>query len=253
MFARLFLLLAVLPVPAMGDPLRIAVASNFHATLAPLAAAFSRDHGTAVELVPGASGALYAQLSHGAPFDLFFSADILRPQLLEQQGLAAPSSLVVYATGQLVLWQPDDARAGDLDSSDVIAIAQPRLAPYGAAAMSWLASQPNADALREQLVYGTSVSQAFHFVASGNASAGLVALSQVLSLAPAARGHYRVLPAQPDQPLQQAAVILAGTDNYPLARAFLDHVLSPASAELIRTRGYLPAQAPQQEADHAGQ
>ena len=257
MSARAFLLpallLALLPATSLGEPLRIAVASNFHATLSQLADGFSARQGITVELVPGSSGALYAQLANGAPFDLFFSADSERPQLLASRGLATSGTPVIYAIGQLAFWQPRASADMPLDSPGTIAIAQPRLAPYGAAAMDWLASQTDAATLQARRVYGTSVSQAFHFVASGNADTGLVALSQVLTLPADARGYYRVLGARAQAPLTQAAVIMKHSNNPANAAAFLEYVLSTESQAVLRANGYLPATDPAQESVHVAQ
>lgn len=231
---------------ASADRIQIAVASNFAATLAALADEYERRSGHEVVLVPGATGKHYAQIRNGAPFDAFFAADVRRPELLEQAGEAIAESRFTYALGRLVLWSPApglvDASGRVLESGSFrhLAIANPRLAPYGAAARRALHSLGLWDTLEDRLVYGENIGQTFHFVNSGNAELGLVALSQVIhaghgTLQDPGRGSFWELPQSLHGPIEQQAVSL--TDREP-TRAFLAYVRSDEARAIIRGAGY---------------
>lgn len=226
---------------AAADRIRIAVASNFAATLARIADSFERRSGHEVVLVPGSTGKHYAQIRNGAPFAAFFAADIRRPALLEGEGTAVPGSRFTYALGKLVLWSPTpglvDPAGKVLENGTFrhLAIANPRLAPYGRAARQALRSLGLRDALEGRLVFGENVGQTFHFVNSGNAEMGLVAYSQVISPERSSEGDYWKLPQSLYSPIEQQAVSLKDTET---TRAFLAYVRSDEAVAIIRSFGY---------------
>jgi molybdate transport system substrate-binding protein len=215
--------------------LKVAVAANFVAPMAELAASFEAATEHTVVLVPGSSGRLYAQIRQGAPYDVFFSADRERVERLVEEGPAVPGSAFVYARGRLVLWSADAARSVDATTLTAgafrrLAVANPRLAPYGAAAEETLRALGRWDALEPRLVRGESVTQTFQFVASGAAELGLVAKSQVL----AAGGAAWEMPAELHRPIEQAAVALRAVAG---ALDLLQHVREQGG-EVLRRHGY---------------
>ncbi len=222
-------------------PLKIAVASNFSTPLKYLAQQFERQNQQKILVISGSSGKLYAQIINGAPYDAFFSADKKRPQLLEQQGHTVADSRFTYAYGQLILWSP----APDLinHSSDVlfsrqfrhIAMANPRLAPYGRAAQEVLEALDLWQALKSRTIRGENIAQTWQFVNSGNAPLGFVARSQVFHPAHKARGSWWSVPEKYYSPIEQQAVQL--TDNKAV-KSFLVWIQSPAAMEIIRSFGY---------------
>jgi molybdate transport system substrate-binding protein len=219
----------------------IAVAANFAATANELARRFAAETGHEAVLSFGSTGTLYAQIANGAPFEVLLAADALRPLRAEAEGLAVPGTRFTYAIGTLVLWSRDpdlvDAEAAVLRRGDFarLAIANPKTAPYGVAAMQTLNALGLGAALRERLVMGTNIVQTFQFVATGNAALGFVALSQVA----AERGGSRwVVPSHLHDPILQDAVLLArGADNE-AARAFLAFLRSPEARRIIEADGY---------------
>lgn len=234
------------PVPAAG--VRVAVAANFGAPMQALAQAFEQASGQRVTVAVGSTGSLYAQIRHGAPFEVLLAADDETPERLEREGLAVPGSRRHYATGRLVLWsaQPDavDARAEVLRRAPAagtrLAIANPKLAPYGRAALQTLQRLGLAPIWQPHLVQGENIAQVHQFVASGNAAMGFVALSQV-PMRPdgqPATGSAWLVPAALHDPIRQDAVLLkAGQDN-PSARALMAFLQTDAAARIIRGYGY---------------
>ncbi|MDZ7840100.1 MAG: molybdate ABC transporter substrate-binding protein [Gammaproteobacteria bacterium] len=225
--------------PAAADRIQVAVASNFTGTLDRLAEHFERQSGHQVVLVPGSTGKHYAQIRNGAPFDAFFAADVRRPELLEQEGAAVPGSRFTYAIGKLVLWSP---APGLVDSMGEVlkrgtyrhlAIANPRLAPYGRAAREALQAMELWQALERKLVYGESIGQTFLFVNSGNAELGLVAYAQVKD-AGIDSGYWKI-PSSLYAPIEQQAVALVDSAA---TRAFLAYVRSDEALGIIRGLGY---------------
>lgn len=230
--------------PVRADELLVAVAANFAAPMKQLGAEFERDSGHRLKVSLGASGALYAQVRNGAPFAVLLSADRAIPQRLEAEGLAVPASRFTYARGRLALWSADPLR---LDGSDRalregrfsrLALASPRLAPYGAAASEVL-ERLGVDLDRDQLlVQGESIGQAYQFVASGNAELGFVALSQVWEAGALRAGSVWIVPAALHAPLDQDAVLLLAGEHQPAARAFLDYLRGDAARAVIARFGY---------------
>ena len=234
------LLAALLPAVAAAEPPRIAVASNFTEAARALAERFHEQTGEEVVLTFGSTGKLYAQVRHGAPFAALFAADVRRPRLLEEQGEAVAGSRFTYAVGQLVLWS---ARPGFVDGPDTLrkrdfrhlAIANPRLAPYGAAARAVLENQGLWQTLRGRMVRGENIGQAYQFVRSGNAALGFVAYSQVKRPDKPIPGSHWAVPPALYPPVEQQAVLL---DDDPVARRFLAFVRSAAGREIIAGYGY---------------
>jgi molybdate transport system substrate-binding protein len=248
-------LLAALAVALAADPaaagapsrrvLSVAAAANLKPAMDELARGFEAARpGVHVAITAGASGAFFAQIRDGAPFDLFFSADRDYPRKLVEAGLGGPE--VVYAIGKLVVWTPpgsplDLARSGLRGLADPsvkrIAVANPTTAPYGRAALAALESEGLLAAVKDRLAFGQSVAQAAQFAASGAADAALLPLS--LTLAPALAGG-RTFPVPPSSyPRQeQSAVILAAARDRPLAEAFLAFVSGAAGRDVLLRSGY---------------
>lgn len=231
---------------AEGETVRVAVAANFASTLDRLAERFSADTGIEVRVSSGATGALYAQISEGAPFDLFLAADAERPRRLARRGQVAGDALRGYALGRLVLWQPSrplkqpEALLAD-PTEHRIAIADPKLAPYGAAAKAVLSRFRAGDSIAG-LRIGTNIAQAFQFVAAGGARAGLVALSQVRHYATARGrsldGHVWGVPEAWYPPIVQCAVVLEAAAGRASARRLLDYLTGDAARSAIQQAGY---------------
>lgn len=239
---KIFILLASLfTTVATAAELHVAVAANFSDTMHALADAFEKNHRHKLKISSGSSGKLYAQIIHGAPFELFFSADQHRAQLLEQKQLAVTGSRFTYAIGQLVLWSPQsslvDIQGLVLTGQDFqhLAIANPKLAPYGAAAKAVLQHTGVWNDLRRRMVRGENISQTFHFVQSGNAELGFVALSQLTKVGAEIPGSYWLIPKDLYPPIEQQAVILRDSIA---AREFVEFIQSDESAALIRSHGY---------------
>ncbi len=226
---------------ALAGEARIAVAANFAPALRALTEAFEARRGGRLAIVVGSTGKLYAQIHHGAPFDALFAADEQRPARLEREGRARPGSRFTYALGRLALWSPEAGRVDGegrvLREGDFrhLAIANPRLAPYGLAARQALQALGLWQRLRPRLVRGENVGQALQFVRSGNAQLGFVALSQVRRPGQAASGSLWVVPEGLYAPVVQQALPL--TDN-PLAAQFLRFVRGPQGRAIIASFGY---------------
>jgi len=227
--------------PLIAGEARIAVASNFTHAIKAVAERFQEQSGDELVLIFGATGKFYAQIMNGAPFDAFFSADTRRPTLLEQKGVALPGSRFTYAQGQIVLFSP---RAGYVDTSGAVlkkrayrylAIANPKLAPYGEAAKQVLEKLGLWDTVRFQMVRGENIGQTYQFVISGNAELGFVALSQIKRPGIAISGSYWKVPAKLYQPIKQQAVQLS---NNRVASAFMTFVQSDEAKAIIQGFGY---------------
>ncbi|TVO66475.1 molybdate ABC transporter substrate-binding protein [Spiribacter aquaticus] len=240
-------LLLGLVAPASAAPLKVAVASNFLAPLEALADVYHQRGGPALQISAGATGQLYAQITQGAPYDVFLAADQARPQRLVAEGAALADSRMTYARGRLVLWArpgvelPVNGLAG-LQRSLVtrLAIANPALAPYGRAAREALQASGQWSVLSERIVQGQNVGQALQYLATGNVSHALVAASYTrLDEGPA--GDHQPVDAQLYAPIRQDAVILSGTASADQARAFLAFLRGPAAADVLASFGYRPA------------
>src|ERR1700690_2310303 len=250
---RRFVLAFVLCASAFGQEITVAAASDMSAALPEIVAAYSKKTGQSVKLSFGASGNLTNQIRNGAPFDVFFSADEQYPQQLIAEGLASKDTLYRYAVGRLVLWVPADSPL-DLSKLGIkalldptvkkVSIANPATAPYGRAAEAVLRHFGIYDQVSSRLVLGENISQAAQFVESGNAQAGLIALSHALAPAMKDKGRYWGIPLDAYPPLNQAAGVLSRSQQQDAARKFLDFLRSAEGASLLTSYGFsLPAQA----------
>ena len=226
-----------------ADDLRIAVASNFANTMAALTARFEQQSGHKVAMATGSTGKHYAQIMNGAPFDMFFAADVERPERMENEGLIVPGSRFTYAIGRLVLWNPLDVEDHATMDADILttgdyqylAIANPRLAPYGKAAQQVLKQKELWPRLQSRIVRGENIGQTFQFVKSGNAQLGFVALSQVNALEAHQQGSYWLIEQSLYDKIEQQAVLLKST---PATQAFMRYVQSQEARTIIRQNGY---------------
>lgn len=226
---------------AIADEIRIAVASNFTTTMETIVARFKLHTGHHVIVATGSTGKHYAQIVNGAPFNAFFAADAERPQLLEDSGMIAPGTRFTYAIGRLVLWSPKnnyiDANGAVLVNGGYqhLAIANPRLAPYGKATQQVLLKRGLWEQLQTRLVRGENIGQTFQFIASGNAQLGFVALSQVKQLKNEAAGSYWLIDQSLYDKIEQQAVLLKDT---PATRSFMQYMNSDEARAIIRQSGY---------------
>lgn len=236
---------AVLPcAAAQAAEVSVAVAANFTAPMQKIAAEFERDTGHKAQLAFGATGKFYAQIKNGAPFELFLSADDTTPARLEEEGAAVAGSRFTYAIGKLALWSAQPGVVDDRGevlgrgSFKHLAVANPRTAPYGAAALEVLRKLGVADALAPKLVTGENIAQTHQFVASGNAELGFVALSQVWADGRLSGGSAWLVPADLHAPLRQDAVILAAGRDKPAARALAEYLRGAKAVAIIKSYGY---------------
>ncbi len=221
-----------------------------------LAGQFEKQTGTKVNVTYGSSGNFFSQMQNGAPFDLFFSADIEYPKKLGAAGLAAPETLFEYAVGRIVVWTPADAKVDAakqgwnalLDASvQKIAIANPEHAPYGKAAVSALQKAGIYEQVKAKLVYGENISQAAQFVQSGNAQAGIIALSLAIS-PPMREGKRWEIPPGMHPAIEQGAIVLKSAENKDGATAFLQFVKSEKGSAILAKYGFaLPEKTRKEE------
>lgn len=242
--------LLVLSPLSHGEKITIAAASDLKFAMAEVVEAFRRQHpGAQVEVVYGSSGKFLTQIVNGAPFDLYFSADIAYPRELASKGLAS-GEVRPYALGRIVLWSLDPQLANtplkDLPNKKIrkFAIANPQHAPYGLRAQEALQHQGAWEALRPKLVFGENIAHAAQFIDSGAADAGIVALALVMSPAMQGKGNWTLIPADLHAPLEQGFVITRRARDNPLAKTFADHMeTGPARAVLRRYGFLLPGEA----------
>jgi molybdate transport system substrate-binding protein len=222
----------------------VAVAANFTVPMQKIAAAFERDTGHRALLAFGSTGRFYAQVRNGAPFQVLLAADDETPARLEKEGLAVAGSRFTYATGRLVLWSATpglvDAQGEVLKrpGDGKVAIADPKLAPYGAAAVQALQRLGVEEQLRPRLVLGESIGQAFQFASSGNAPLAFVALSQVMADGRIDKGSAWVVPATLHDPIRQDAVLLSNGKDNPAALALMQYLRGGTARAAIRAHGY---------------
>lgn len=227
--------------------LTVAAAADLSTALKQIGDAYEKKTGVKVRLSFGASGALTQQIQNGAPFDLFFSADMDYPRQLIATGNADSASLDQYAVGKLVLWVPADSRL-DVERQGMrvlldpsvkkIAIANPQHAPYGRAAVAALKHAGVYDPVADRLVLGENVSQAAQFVESGNAQAGFIALAHALAPEMRGKGKYWEIPADAYPPLAQGVVVLSHSRQKKEAAGFVEYVKTKESADLLRKVGF---------------
>lgn len=237
-------LAALTPWMGRAEEVQVAVASNFTAPMRVIAEQFERDTGHKALLAFGSTGKLYAQIRNGAPFSVLLAADDDVPARLEDEGLAVAGSRFTYAIGTLVLWSAKEAFINDRpevlreQSFRHLAVANPKTAPYGAAAMATLTKLGLSDSVRDTLVQGENITQTYQFVASGNAELGFVALSQVVEDGLIRQGSGWVVPAAYHPPIRQDAILLNKGQDNPAARALLNYLQSAEAAEVIKAYGY---------------
>jgi molybdate transport system substrate-binding protein len=229
---------------ALADEVQVAVAANFTAPMKQIAADFEKATGHKAQLAFGASGKFYAQIKNGAPFEVLLSADDTTPAKLEAEGAAVAGTRFTYAIGRLVLWS---ARPGFVDDQGEVlkqgafrhaAIANPKVAPYGAAAVETLSALKVLNRVQPKFVQAENIAQAHQFVATGNAELGFVALAQVMKDGKIGAGSAWVVPAHLHQPIKQDAVILANGKGKPAAEALMKFLQSDKAKAVIQSFGY---------------
>ena len=240
--------LCVGPAAAKSEELTIAAASDLNFAFKDLIGEFEKKTGMHVKLSLGSSGNFFSQIQHGAPFDLFFSADIRFPQKLIQSGHAVAGSLYQYAVGRIVVWAPSksplDVEKVGLEalldpSIKKIAIANPKHAPYGRAAVEAMKHFKVYDLVKDKLVLGENVAQAAQFVESGASDVGIVALSLALAPTMKSAGKYWEIPASAHQSIEQGVVVLKSSKHPASARTFLDHLRSAEGREGMTRYGFV--------------
>lgn len=237
-------LLCCLTIAAHAETVQVAVAANFTAPMQKIAAAFEQDTGHNAQLSFGATGKFYSQISNGAPFEVLLAADDETPARMEREGMAVANTRFTYAIGRLVLWS---AKSGFVDSQgDVLkkggfshlALANPRLAPYGAAAMEVMTGLELAGQLQPRFVMGENIAQTYQFVHSGNAELGFVALSQVYQDGRLKGGSAWIVPARLHAPIRQDAALLQKGKGNVAAGALLKYLGGDKARAIIRAYGY---------------
>jgi molybdate transport system substrate-binding protein len=241
--------LALLPqtAPTPCGTVTVAAASDLTYAMDEIAVNFQKATGCTVRLTMGSSGNFLTQIENGAPFDVFFSADIEYPKKLEEKGLATPGTTYLYAVGKIVLWVRNDSRLDITKGLAVlrdasiqkIAIANPLHAPYGRAAEEAVRMAGVYDAVKDRFVLGENISQAAQFVESGNAEAGILALSIARAPGLAEKGRYWIIPVSLYSAIQQGAVVLRSSPNPVGAQQFLDYIKTPATAALLERYGFV--------------
>lgn len=231
-------------VSAGAAEVQVAVAANFAAPAARIAAAFTAATGHTVKVSTGSTGKFHSQIVSGAPFEVLLAADVETPRRLLSTGHAVPGTQATYAIGRMVLWS---ASPGQVDDQGAVlrsagfrhlAIANPRTAPYGAAAMQTLRALGVAETVAPRLVTGESIAQAYQFVFTGNAELGFVALSQVRAPGQTARGSWWLVPTHLHDPIRQDAILLRRGERNPAASALLAFLRSDAALKVLDDFGY---------------
>lgn len=239
-----WLSVALLAGTAQAETVAVAVASNFTAPMQKIAAQFAQDTGHQAQLSFGATGKFYAQIHHGAPFGILLAADDTTSAKLASEGQGVADSRFTYATGQLVLWSQ---QAGLIDDRGEvlrqggwqhIAIANPKLAPYGRAALQTLDALGLTAAVTPKMVQGENIGQTYQFAASGNAQLGFVALSQVMQEGRIQQGSAWIVPASMHAPIRQDAILLSSAKDNPAAQALMEYLQSDKARAIISAYGY---------------
>ena len=235
----------VVPATSRAADILVAVAANFTEPMKKIAAEFEKTSGHKLALSFGSTGKFYAQIKAGAPFEVLLAADDETPIKLEQEGAAVKDSHFTYAIGKLVLWSAREAivdKNGDVlkrGGFDHLALANPKLAPYGAAAVETLKALGSHDALEPKLVQGENIAQTYQFIATGNALLGFVALSQVIGEDGKLKsGSMWIVPEKYYQQIRQDAVLLDKGKDKPAAMALLKFIKTPYALKVIQSYGY---------------
>ena len=238
------LIAGTLVASAQAADVSVAVAANFTAPMQRIAAAFEQDTGHKAILAFGSTGKFYAQIKNGAPFQVLLSADDETPARLEREGLGASGTRVTYAIGRLVLWSRQPALVDDqgdvlrTNKFERLALADPKLAPYGAAAVEVLNGLGLMSALAPKFVQGENIAQTYQFVATGNAELGFVALSQVFADGKITQGSAWTVPASLHAPIRQDAVVLGSGKDKAAASALMAYLRNDKARAIIRSFGY---------------
>ena len=242
-FASVLAVMTCLGTAHAGE-VQVAVAANFAGPMEKLAAQFQKDTGHKAVVASGATGKFYAQIRNGAPFEVLLSADDETPARLEAEGQVVAKSRFTYAVGRLVLWS---AKANYVDATGAVlktgtfthlAIANPKTAPYGAAAVAVIDKLGLTARLQPRLVQGENIAQAFQFASTGNAELGFVAQAQVWRDGKFTAGSGWIVPATMHAPIRQDAALLTRGAKNPAAQALLDYLRSDKAKALIRAYGY---------------
>ena len=244
----LYVMLVLLcrPAIALAADIAVAAASDLHFAIKELIVEYEKQTGHHVKLSLGSSGNFYAQVQQGAPFDLYFSADIGYPKKLEEAGLTVPGSLYRYAVGRVVLWAPKQSPVEVSKGLTVlrdaavrkIAIANPKHAPYGRAAVAAMEQSQVYAEVKARLVLGENLSQAAQFIESGACDVGIIALSLAMAPVMKSAGSYWLIPAEAHPPLEQGAVIMKQSKQQDAARHFLQFMQSPQGQEVMTRYGF---------------
>ncbi len=245
MFRRISFILALVGTAlAQADEVKVAVAANFTAPMQKIAAEFEKDTGHKAQLAFGSTGKFYAQIRNGAPFEILLAADDTTPEKLEKEGAAVAGSRFTYAIGKLVLWS---SKAGFVDDKGEVlkkgdfkhvSIANPKIAPYGAAVIETLTALKLLDAIQPKFVQGENIAQTHQFVATGNAELGFVALSQVMKDGRISEGSGWIVPSSLHQPIRQDAVLLVNGKGKPAAEALMKYLAGDKARSVITSFGY---------------
>ena len=229
---------------AQADEVQVAVAANFTAPIQAIASDFEKDTGHKLIAAYGATGQFYTQIKNGAPFEVFLAADDATPEKLEKEGDIVPGSRFTYAIGTLALWSATD---GYIDGTDKVlvgnqykhlSIANHKAAPYGLAATQVLAKLGLTDKVKDKIVEGQNITQAYQFVSTGNAELGFVALSQIYKDGKVSEGSAWIVPETMHDPIRQDAVILKKGEHNPAAKALAEYLKGPKATAIIQSYGY---------------
>jgi molybdate transport system substrate-binding protein len=251
---RVIIALCLLLIPslhvALAEQITVAAASDLSFAFREIATEYEKTTGHHVRLTLGSSGNFFAQIQNGAPFDLYFSADISYPKKLEEAGLVVPGSLYPYAVGRIVLWAGRDSHADLSKGLEIlrepaikkIAIANPKHAPYGRAAVAAMEYFKVYDQARDKLILGENISQAAQFVESGACDIGIIALALAAAPAMKSKGTYWEVPAEAHPAIEQGAVILKQSNSQEAARQFLEFIKGPSGQEILKRYGFVVPQ-----------
>jgi molybdate transport system substrate-binding protein len=239
-------LLVFLSSICLAQDLTVAAAADLQFAMQDISERFQKETGKKVNVIYGSSGNFFQQIQNGAPFDMFFSANLDYPKKLEAADLTEKDSFYQYASGKIVIWVPNESKL-DLSSGvkallnptiKKIAIANPQHAPYGQAAVAAMQKENVYDKVSDKLVLGENISQTASFVVSGSADIGIVALSLALSPNMKDHGRYVEIPAADYPPIQQACVLLKSSKNKDVARQFLAFMKTSPVSDLLKTYGF---------------
>src|SRR5579863_5188095 len=229
-----------------AQEMTVAAAADLQFAMQDVAARFEKQTGKRVKVIYGSSGNFFQQIQNGAPFDMFFSANLDYPKKLEAAGLTEPGSYYQYAKGKIVIWVRNESKldlSGGMQvlldpSVKKIAVANPQHAPYGQAAVAAMQTEKIYESVKDKFVLGENISQTASFVVSGSADAGIVALSLALSPNMKDKGRYAEIPADEYPPIEQACVILGSSKDKETARQFLSFVKTAAIGDLLKSYGF---------------